>query len=89
VTDGEAVRLGREALITVLAVAGPVLGLGLITGLVVSIVQAVTQIQEQTLSFVPKILAALVAIAIFGPWMLHKLVDYAVTLLSAMPQYVR
>ena len=47
-TDGEAVRLGREALMMVLLVAGPVLGLGLITGLVVSIIQAVTQIQEQT-----------------------------------------
>ncbi|NLN19614.1 MAG: flagellar biosynthesis protein FliQ [Firmicutes bacterium] len=88
-TDGEAVRLGREALMMVLLVAGPVLGLGLITGLVVSIIQAVTQIQEQTLSFVPKILAALAAVALFGPWMLHKLVDYATELLTMMPRYVR
>ncbi|MGI6081423.1 MAG: flagellar biosynthesis protein FliQ [Limnochordia bacterium] len=88
-TDGEAVRLGREALMIVLLVAGPVLGLGLLTGLVVSIVQAVTQIQEQTLSFVPKILAALAAVALFGPWMLHKLVDYATDLLTMMPHYVR
>lgn len=88
-TDGEAVRLGREALLTVLAVAGPILALGLVTGLVISIIQAVTQIQEQTLTFVPKIVAALAAVALFGPWMLRRLVDYAITLLSAMPQYVR
>lgn len=74
-TDGEAVRLGREALMMVLLVAGPVLGLGLITGLVVSIIQAVTQIQEQTLVFVPKILAILLTLLFLGPWMLRIMLD--------------
>jgi flagellar biosynthetic protein FliQ len=88
-TDGEAVRLGREALMTVLAVSGPILGLSLITGLAISVFQAVTQIHEQTLTFVPKIAAALGAVALAGPWMLQKLIEYTSALLSNMHQYVR
>lgn len=88
-TDGEAVRLGREALLTVLTVAGPVLVLSLVTGLIISVLQAVTQIHEQTLSFVPKIIAALAAVALAGPWMLQKLTEYATLLLANMHQYVR
>ncbi len=75
-TEGFIVSLGREALLTVLKVAGPMLGIGLIVGLFISILQATTQIQEQTLSFVPKILAILGAMLIFGPWMLRTMIDF-------------
>jgi len=89
VTEGVVVAIGREALLLVLLVAGPVLGLGLVVGLAVSIFQAVTQIQEQTLIFVPKIAAALVAIAIWGSWMLQTLIEYAENLIGSMHLYVK
>ncbi|MGI6541446.1 MAG: flagellar biosynthesis protein FliQ [Limnochordia bacterium] len=88
-TDGEVVSLGREALLTVLQVAGPVLGLSLVVGLGISILQAVTQIHEQTLTFIPKILAALAAIGVAGAWMLQKLTEYTGHLLSSMHHYVK
>ena len=75
-TEGFIISLGREALLTVLKVAGPMLGIALIVGLTISILQATTQIQEQTLSFVPKILAILGAMLIFGPWMLRTMIDF-------------
>ncbi|MBQ5419074.1 MAG: flagellar type III secretion system protein FliQ, partial [Selenomonas sp.] len=61
------VQLGQEALFIVMIVAAPMLGLGLIVGLLVSVFQATTSIQEQTLAFIPKIIAVFVAILIFGP----------------------
>ncbi len=88
-TDGVVVALGREALWTVLVVSAPVLGLGLIVGLCISLFQATTQIQEQTLTFVPKIIAALIAIMLTGPWMLQKLTQYAANLLGNLHHYVR
>lgn len=88
-SDGLVVSLGREALMTVLLVAGPMLGIGLLVGLVVSIFQATTQIQEQTLTFIPKILAVLVAAILFGPWMLRVMTDFAVRLLGDMHNMVR
>lgn len=88
-TDGEVVKLGRDALMTVLLVSSPILGLSLVIGLVISVFQAVTQIHEQTLTFVPKIVAALAAIAIAGAWMLQTLIAYTGNLLSTLHQYVR
>ena len=66
----------REGLITVILVAAPPLGLGLLAGLVMSIFQTVTSIQEPTLALIPKILAVLLALVVFGPWMLTHLVQY-------------
>lgn len=88
-TDAAMVGLGREALMTVLLVAGPMLGLGLLVGLVVSIFQATTQIQEQTLTFIPKILAVLGAALVFGPWMLRVLTEFGGRLLGNMHTFVR
>ena len=79
--------LGREALITVLLVSGPVVGLGLLVGLVVSLLMATTQIQEQTLAFVPKMLAALAALLIFGPWMMRVLLDFASRVLVRLAEF--
>ena len=69
-------------------VAMPMLLVGLIVGLAVSVFQAVTQIQEQTLSFIPKILALVAVIAIAGPWMLGSVVDWTTNLWSNIPQLV-
>lgn len=88
-SDGLIVSLGREALMTVLLVAGPMLGLGLIVGLIVSVFQATTQIQEQTLTFIPKIVAVLGAAIFFGPWMLRVMTDFALRLLGDMHNFVR
>lgn len=88
-TETYVIDVGREALYTVLLVSAPVLGLGLLVGLVVSIFQATTQIQEQTLAFVPKIIAVFVALLIFGPWMLSVLVDYASRILGSLNTVVR
>ena len=62
------IQLGQQALMIVLLVSAPMLGLGLLVGLAVSVFQATTSIQEQTLAFIPKIIAVFVAILIFGPW---------------------
>jgi flagellar biosynthetic protein FliQ len=73
-----ALDAGREALTLVLILSTPILMIGLAVGLTVSVLQAVTQLQEQTLSFVPKILAMIVAASLFVPWISQKLMDYTV-----------
>lgn len=88
-TETNIISLGREALTTVLLVAGPVLGFGMLVGLIVSIFQATTQIQEQTLTFIPKIVAVLVSIVVFGPWMLRILIDFGQRLLGNLHTFVR
>ena len=70
------IQLGQEALMVVLLVSAPMLGLGLSVGLAVSVFQATTSIQEQTLAFIPKIIAVFVAVLIFGPWMLRIMVEF-------------
>ncbi len=87
-TDATVVSLARDAVLTILLVAGPALLIGMLVGLLVSIFQATTQIQEQTLTFIPKIVAVLVSIVIFGPWMIRQLVDFADRLLSNLPSYI-
>jgi flagellar biosynthetic protein FliQ len=83
------IRLAQQSLGMVALIAGPLLVVGLAVGLVVSLLQAMTQINEQTLSFVPKMAAVLVAAAVFGPWMLTTLVDFARGLLLGLPGWVR
>ena len=70
------IQIGQEALMVVLLVSAPMLGLGLTVGLMVSVFQATTSIQEQTLAFIPKIIAVFVAILIFGPWMLRIMIEF-------------
>ncbi|HLS91206.1 MAG TPA: flagellar biosynthesis protein FliQ [Limnochordia bacterium] len=83
------IALGRDALLTVLLVAGPMIGIGLLVGLIISIFQATTQIQEQTLTFAPKILAILVSGVIFGPWMLRTMIDFSERLISRAHEFIR
>jgi len=83
------IGIGHGALELTLALAGPALLFGLVAGLVVSVFQAMTQINEITLTFIPKIVATIAAIVLFGPWMLTKMVSYTTTLFQSLPQYVR
>ncbi len=84
----QVMTLGRDGLMTLLMVCAPMLLVVLGVGLVVSILQAATQIHEQTLSFVPKLLAAFATLAIAGPWMLSTLVDYIRQVLQSIPSVV-
>ncbi len=83
------VKLGQDALMTILLVSAPVLGLGLVVGLAVSIFQATTQINEQTLTFVPKIIVVLLAIVLFGPWMLSVVLEFTNGILVSLPNLAR
>ena len=82
------VNLANQAMTLALEVAGPILLLGLVVGLAVSLFQAVTSLQEQTLSFIPKIVALALLISLLGPWMLGQLVHYASDLWQQIPQMV-
>ena len=83
------IQLAQEALMIVLLVSAPMLGLGLIVGLLVAVFQATTSIQEQTRAFIPKIIAVFVAILIFGPWMLRIMVEYVSNVFINLPMYLR
>jgi len=83
------VALAQEAIKTTILVSMPMLGLGLAVGLVVSIFQAVTQIHEMTLTFVPKILVVLVALLYFANWMIELLVRYTAHTIEQIPVYIR
>jgi flagellar biosynthetic protein FliQ len=82
------IGLAGEALYTILKVSAPMLGLGLIVGLMVSILQATTHIQEQTLAFIPKIIAVFAALLLFGPWILNVIVDFTERLLGNLANYI-
>jgi flagellar biosynthetic protein FliQ len=77
--------LGREAISLTLMIAAPMLLLGLIVGVTISILQAVTQIQEMTLTFVPKIIAVAVALLVFLPWIISRLVIFTTQLYGNIP----
>lgn len=87
--QGTVMEITQRALWIIFAVSAPLLGISLVVGLAVSIFQATTQIQEQTLTFVPKILAVLAAIAIFGSWMMRVLHEYTVDLYMNINQYIK
>lgn len=82
------IALGREALTVTLLVAAPMLIFGLLIGLVIAIFQAITQIHEMTLTFVPKILAVALALLVFMPWMINKLVDFTTHVFELIPTLV-
>ena len=84
-TPDQAIQIAREAMIVTLLLAAPMLGFGLLVGLVVSIFQAVTQINEMTLTFIPKIIAVAAALAIFMPWLIRTLVDFTTDLFTSLP----
>jgi flagellar biosynthetic protein FliQ len=81
--------MAKEAIGTAIVVGGPVLAVSLLVGLVVSIFQAMTQIQEQTLSFIPKLLAIALILVILGPWMIKIMTSYTTSLLTSLALYAR
>lgn len=82
-------QLGRNALEMTLILCGPVLLFGLVAGLTVAIFQALTQINEMTLVFIPKIAATALALVLFGPWMLQKFINYTTALFESIPGVTR
>lgn len=86
-TPDSVVEIGRRAIETMLLVSAPMLGLSLIVGLLVSVFQAMTQINEATLTFAPKILAVFVVALLFFPWMLNVLVSFMTGVLVSIPEY--
>lgn len=79
------VSIGREALTLTLMVSGPMLAFGLIVGVVISIFQAVTQINEMTITFVPKIVAVAAALLLFLPWMINMVTDFTTRMFAIIP----
>lgn len=79
-----ALYMAKEAVGAVILVGGPILGVSLLVGLLVSIFQAMTQIQEQTLSFIPKVVAVVVVMLLLGPWMLSVLTVYTSNMLTQL-----
>ena len=87
-TSEAAVEMIRDGLFLILKCALPVLLVSTVIGLIVSILQTITSIQEQTLAFIPKIIAVFVAILIFGPWMLRIMTEYLTNILVNLPGYI-
>ena len=83
------VGIVREAMEIALLLSAPVLSVGLVLGLLTSILQAVTQLQEMSLTFIPKLLGVAAVLLLLSPWMLHILVTYTATLIENIPQYIR
>ncbi len=81
--------IGREALYTTVLISAPLLLGALITGLIISILQAVTQINEATLTFIPKIGAIVIILLVLAPWMTQIMTSYTTELISSLPDYVR
>lgn len=81
--------IARETLLTAIILAGPALLVGMLVGLIISMFQAVTQIHEQTLTFVPKLLAILLSLLVFGPWMLKILTEFTVNILGNLHNVIR
>ncbi|RKD34449.1 flagellar biosynthesis protein FliQ [Thermohalobacter berrensis] len=88
-TQGDIITLAQQAMMTVLILAAPMLGFGLLVGLLVSIFQATTQIQEATLAFIPKIVAVLLSFLIFSPWLINVITDFTRNLFTNINLYIK
>ncbi len=88
-TEQFAIDVSRNAFMIALQIGGPLLAASLVVGMVVSVFQAVTQINESTLSFVPKVLVIAGALAFLGPWMATTLITYMVNTFNVLPQLAR
>ena len=87
-TEGQVLDVAKEAIYTIIICSAPMLIISLVVGLIVSIFQTVTSIQEQTLTFVPKIIAVFVGLMIFGSWILTNLTEFVTTLWSNLSMYL-
>ncbi len=86
---GDAIVILRSGVLQILMMAAPMLIVGLGVGLIISILQATTSIQEQTLTFIPKIAAILGSIIIFGPWIINSMMQFTTNLMERIPEFVR
>ncbi len=86
--ESDALELTRRAIIVAMQLTLPILTVSLIIGVIVSLFQAVTQIQEQTLTFVPKVIVISLALIALGPWMLHTLVGFTAGLIHSLPTVI-
>jgi flagellar biosynthetic protein FliQ len=82
------ISLATQAMSLALKISMPLLGVGLVVGVLISIIQAVTSIQEQTLAFIPKVVAMAVVLVVGGPWMLNQLLSYTAELWTSIPDMV-
>ena len=87
-TPEYAIKLGQDTLMIVLIVAGPTLLVALVVGLVVSIFQAVTQIHEMTLTFIPKILSVGIVLSLLLPWTIQRMIEFTTKLMSSIPTVI-
>ena len=83
------VELAQKAIKVTLLVSLPILGIGLVVGVLVSLLQAATQIQEMTLTFVPKILSIFIGLLLLLPWIMHQLTAFTLEILNNLPNYAR
>ena len=83
------ITFAKEAITLTVLVSMPMLGLGLVVGLAISIFQAATSIQEMTLTFIPKIVAVLLGLLFFAPWMLEKMTTFTERIIVNIPMYIR
>ncbi len=86
---GFAVYIFRNAIVQLIIMASPILLVGMIVGLIISIIQATTSLQEQTLTFVPKIIAILGSIIFLGPWMMGSMQQFAVKIITLIPDVIK
>jgi len=87
--EQQVLDIARDAVFTIIKLAAPLLGVALIVGLAISVFQATTQIQEQTLSFVPKIIAVLLSLFIFGAWMMTTLKEFTLRIYDNILQFIK
>ncbi|MGE6487512.1 flagellar biosynthesis protein FliQ [Paenisporosarcina sp. NPDC076898] len=87
-TPDTVIKLAEQSIYMIIIISAPMLLVALAVGLIVSVFQAMTQIQEQTLAFIPKILAVFLSIVLFGPWMLTILLDFTRDLFQQLPQLI-
>jgi len=87
-TESWLLGFGKDTIEMTLMLSAPMLGFGLVTGILVSIFQAVTSIQEMTLTFIPKIIMVFLALLLFLPWMLHSLIGFTIRIFSEIPNLV-
>jgi flagellar biosynthetic protein FliQ len=87
-TDAGVLDLAQRAIAITMLISAPVLGVGLVVGLLVSVFQAATQIQEMTLTFVPKIVAVAAVLVLFGPWIMRSMVNFTSKLFCSLPNLV-
>jgi len=88
-TEDMVISLGRDAIMTTVILSAPLLISALVVGLIVSVIQAVTQVNEATLTFIPKMITIVIVMLVLAPWMTQMITSYTTELFTSVPNYVR